>query len=153
MREYLRLARLFLVLLAVVTVGRWMMGVKGVPYDRGHHVFSLVILTVFSSLFYGAFCRRWLGYRLVQAAILGFIFGLAAQIVIVLATAASYMAGIDTYFTHPRALNAEAALSFGAAMARRLGAAVGNPIFSAIVGSIGWALGGLLPERPPTPSE
>jgi hypothetical protein len=153
MREYLRLTRLFLVLLAIVTLGRWMMGVKGVPYDRGHHVFSLVILTVFSSLFYGAFCRRWLGYRLSQAAILGFLLGLATQIVIVVATAASYMAGMDTYFTNPRALNADAALPFGAAMARRLGAAVGNPFSSAIVGCIGWALGGLLPERPRTPSE
>jgi len=146
MGEYLRLARLYLVLLAIVTLGRWLMGTFGVPYERGHHVFSLVTLSVFGVLFYGAFCRRWLGYRLAQAALLGYLLGLATQIVIVLATAVSYGAGLDTYFNHPRALNVAAALPFAAAMGRRLGALVANPLFSALIGCIGWAVGGLLPE-------
>jgi hypothetical protein len=148
MSEYLRLARLYLVLLAIFTVGRWLMGTSGVPYDKGHHVFSLIILTTFSILFYGAFCRRWLGYRLAQAALLGFILAMAAQIVIVVATVLSYGLGLETYFNNPRALNVEAPLSFGQALGRRLGALVGNPLFGALMGCIGWALGGLLPVGP-----
>ena len=146
MGEYLRLARLYLVLLAIVTVGRWLMGTFGVPYERGHHVFSLVTLSVFGVLFYGAFCRRWLGYRLHQAAILGYLLGLATQMVILVATAVSYGAGMETYFTNPRALNVPEAIPFASAMVRRLGAVIANPLFAAIIGCIGWAVGGLLPE-------
>ena len=46
LREYLKVARPFLVLLAIFAVGRWSMGVAGVDYTKGHHVFSLVTLTV-----------------------------------------------------------------------------------------------------------
>jgi len=148
MGEYLRLARVYLVLLAIFTVARWLTGTFGVPYDRGHHVFSLVTLTVFGALFYGAFARRWLGYRLAQAAVLGYVLGMAAQIVIVLATAISYGAGLDTYFTNPRALNVEGPLPFGDAMIRRLGGLIVNPLSAALIGCIGWALGALLPETP-----
>ena len=75
MAETLRVARLFFVLLVLVTTGRWLMGTFGVPYEKGHHVFSVVILTIFSCLYYGAFTRRWLDYRLIQAGMLGVIFG------------------------------------------------------------------------------
>jgi len=71
MADMLRVARLFLVLLALVTAGRWLMGTFGVPYENGHHVFSIVILTAFSCIYYGAFTRRWLDYRLIQAVMLG----------------------------------------------------------------------------------
>ena len=53
MAQHLRLARLFWLLLAVFTIGRLLM--SRVPYDRGHHVFSLVTLTIFSAIYYGAF--------------------------------------------------------------------------------------------------
>lgn len=148
MARYAKLARLYLVLLAIFTVGRWLMGTFGVPYDKGHHVFSLVILTAFAALFYGAFCRRWLGYRLFQAALLAYLLGLAAQLVIVLATALSYGLGMDTYFTNPRALNAEGPLTFAQAIVRRLGGVVANPFVAAVIGCIGWALGALLPDPP-----
>ena len=54
LRENLRLARPFLVLLLLFAVGRWTMGVRGVEYAKGHHVFSLVALTVMSCIFYAA---------------------------------------------------------------------------------------------------
>ena len=61
MNEYLRVARLYMVVLAIFTVGRLFMGARGVPYERGHHVFSLVTMSLMASAFYGAFCRRWRG--------------------------------------------------------------------------------------------
>jgi hypothetical protein len=147
MAETLRVARLFFVLLVVVATGRWLMGTFGVPYAQGHHVFSIVILTAYASLFYGAFSRRWLDYRLVQAALLGVVMGLAAQVVIFALTVVSYTLGLDTYFNHPTALNAPEALPFGRALVVRVSGLVGNSIGAGVVAALGWALGGLLPKR------
>src|SRR5262249_45096894 len=49
MREYLRVARLYIIVLAIFTVGRLAVGFRGVPYERGHHLFSLVIMTLMAS--------------------------------------------------------------------------------------------------------
>jgi hypothetical protein len=146
MAEYLRVGRLYLLLLALFTVGRWLQGVLGTPYERGHQVFSIVILTIITSVYYGAFCRRWRGYRLAQAALLGLFFGLASQVVIFTATVLSYALGIETYFRYPRALNVDAPVGLGDAVRIRLGGLVANSVFTAIAGALGWALGGLLPE-------
>jgi hypothetical protein len=147
MRADLRLARLYFVLLGIVTTGRCIQGFLGVPYDKGHHVFSIVILTIFSTIYYGAFARRWRSYRLSQSMGLGLILGLASQVVILLATVLSYALGLHSYFNHPRALNVTEAVGFGQALAIRLGGLVGNTVFAAIGGGLGWVLGGTLPER------
>lgn len=146
LRENLRLARPFLVLLAVFAIGRWTMGVRDVPYTRGHHVFSLFTLTVFGVVFYGAFARRWLGYSAGRAAILGMTLSFATQLVIVIATGLSYGLDLDTYFNHHTALNSEVPLAVGPAMLRRLGGLVGNTLFGSIAGALGWLLGGVLPD-------
>jgi hypothetical protein len=147
MAATLRVARLYFVLLAVVTAGRWLMGTFGVPYADGHHIFSIVILTVFSCLYYGAFTRRWLDHRLIQAVLLGVLMGLTSQIVILVLTAVSYALGMETYFNHPTALNSPVALSFGRAMVVRVSGLIGNSIGAGITAALGWALGGLLPRR------
>jgi hypothetical protein len=148
MAQYLRLARLYFLLLAIFTIGRWMMGTFFArPYDRGNPVFSIVTLTALSAVFYGAFCRRWRGFSAWQSAIMGFIMGLASQIVIMLATALSYSLHLQTYFNHPIALNSPEPLPFGAAMLTRLGGLVANPITAGITGALGWAFGGLLPPE------
>jgi hypothetical protein len=147
MAETLRVARLFFVLLAIVATGRWLMGTFDVPYAKGHHVFSIVILTIYSSLFYGAFTRRWRDYRLIQAALLGVTMGLAAQLLILLLTVVSYALGLDTYYNHPTALNAPEALPFGRALVVRFSGLIGNSIGAGVVAALGWALGGLVPKR------
>jgi hypothetical protein len=146
MAENLRLARLYLLLLAIVTVGRWLQGVFKVPYEKGHHVFSIMILTLMAAIFYGAFCRRWRRHRIWQAAGLAFTLGVIGQVVILLATVLSYALGLSTYFNHPTALNATEALPFGQALLRRLGGLVANPITTALAGALGWAFGGVLPD-------
>jgi hypothetical protein len=156
MAETIRVARLFFVLLVVVTAGRWLMGnppfglYPPVPYELGHHIFSIVILTTYACLFYGAFSRRWLDYRLVQAVLLGVLMGLASQILILGLTVLSYGLGIHTYFNHPRAVMGPGTVDpvpFGRALVSRLGGLVGNSIGAGIVAALGWALGGLLPRR------
>ena len=150
LREYLRIARPFLAVLAIHAIGRWIVGMRGTPYANAHHVFSIVTLTVLGSVFYGAFARRWLGYPIMRAVGLGMTLGLAAQLVIVAATVLSYALGMNTYFNNPRALNAEgvASVAFGQALVGRIGGLVVNTVFAGIAAALGWFLGGALPDTP-----
>lgn len=152
LREYFRLARPFLVLLAIFALGRWMMGMRGVDYTKGHHVFSLVTLTLIGAGFYAAFARRWLGYPIMRSVALGMTLGFCAQLVILVLTAVSYILGMDTYFNHPTALNQDGPIAFGTAMAGRTGGLVVNVFLAGIAAALGWFLGGVLPEGPgPSP--
>jgi hypothetical protein len=146
--ENLKLARMYLVLLALFTLARWLQGSFGVPYERGHHVFSIVTLTVMSCFYYGAFCRRWRGARLLQAVGFGFMLGVLSQVVIFTATILSYALDLHTYFNHPTALNVLTPIPFFPdALKVRLGGLLANSIFAGITGAFGWALGTLLPEK------
>jgi hypothetical protein len=146
MADNLRIARLYLVLLAIFAAARFAQGAMGVPYTKAHHVFSIVMLTLMASAFYAAFCRRWRGFRLLQAMALGAMFGFIAQVVIFSATVISYALGIDTFFNHPTALNQTEAIPMAQAVVIRARALVIFPIVNAVVAAIGWALGGMLPE-------
>ena len=163
MAEHLKLARPYFVLLAIFGVARFLQGPFGVPYGKGHHVFSIVTLTVFSCIYYGVFARRWRGYRLMQAILLAFTLGVISQLVILALTLLSYALSLETYFNHPVAINlrplAESDLQpgpwqpvqLGQALGNRLGGLIGNSIFAGILGAIGWTVGGVLPERPAPP--
>ena len=146
LREYFRLARPFLVLLAIFALGRWVMGVRGVDYSKGHHVFSLVTLTLIASGFYAAFARRWLAYPIMRSVGLGMTLGFCAQLVIFVLTAVSYILGMDTYFNHPTALNAQGPVDFGTAMGGRVGGLIANTLFTGIAAALGWFVGGVLPD-------
>lgn len=148
-QEYARLARPYFVLLAIVTVGRWLMGTAfAVPYEKGTNVLSIVTLTLFASIFSAAFTRRWLDWRLPQAAGFTMFLALVSQVVILLSTAVSYGLGISSYFNEPMALSRQAdPIAFGAAMGLRAFGLVVNTILNGITGALGWALGGLLPVR------
>lgn len=148
MASYLRLSRLYLVLLAIVTAGRWYLGsVRHVPYEVGTDKMSIVTLTLFASIFYGAFCRRWQGFGVMQAMTLGALLGFAGQIVVFTSTVLSSLMGIDSYFTNPTALQSKVPLDLGAMVLVRAGGLLANTISNAIAGMIGWLLGGLLPSN------
>lgn len=146
MAENLKLARLYFVILLIVAAGRWTLSLQGVPYAKGTDKMSIVIVTLFSSIFYGAFCRRWRGFKIMQAVVLGATLGLAAQVVVFVSTLASYLMGLETYFNHPTALNSPEALPMATALGARAGGLVVNTILNAIAGALGWAMGALLPE-------
>ncbi len=148
-QEYTRLARPYFVMLAIVTAGRWLMGTAfGVPYVKGTSVLSIVTLTLFASIFSAAFTRRWLGYRLLQAAGFAMFMAFVSQLVVLLSTAASYGFGIPSYFSEPMAVSGQTdPIGFAAAMGFRAGGLVVNTILNGITGALGWALGGLLPAR------
>jgi hypothetical protein len=150
MKEYLRVARLYMVVLAIFTVGRLAMGVRGVPYERGHHVFSLVTMSLITSALYGGFCRQWRGYGVAKAMGLGLTIGVLGQTVILVATVLSYALHADTYFVNPRALNSPVPLSFWAALLSRVGGLVINSAMNGLAAAIGWVMGVALPLPEPT---
>jgi hypothetical protein len=147
MSEYLRLARPYFLLLAIVTAARWILFAKGVAYETFTDKVSIVILTMMASLFYGAFCQRWRGFGVGQAILLGLLFGVTSQLVIMLSTIVSYVAHIDSAFNYPKALNAPGPVEFAKALGTRFQGLVSNPIADAIMGLIGWGMGRLLPEK------
>ena len=148
-REYTRLARPYFVLLAIVTIGRWLTGnAFHVPYEKGTHALSIVTLTIFASIFSAAFVRRWLGYRMTQAAAFAMYMAFVSQLVVLASTIVSYALGISSYFNEPMALARQTeAMGFAAAMVARAGGLVVNTIVNGILGALGWGLGGLLPAR------
>lgn len=147
-KDNLRQARLYLALLVLFTLGRWGMGIGGVPYEKGHHVFSIVILTTLSCVYYPAFLRRLRGDGVTQGMAIGLLLGVSSQLLILLSTVLSYALGLETYWNHPTALNVEERIGFGAAMATRLLGLVANTLSCAVAGALGWALGALLPPGP-----
>ena len=150
MTENLRVARFYFVLLALFTVGRWAQSLGQVEYAKGHHVFSIVTLTFLSSTYFAAFCRKWRGYTLLQAVMLGMMLGLVAQIVIFASTALSYALGLHTFFNHPIAVagpSASGDLSMNEALMRRAFGLIAGPISNGIAAFLGWLMGGVLPER------
>jgi hypothetical protein len=146
MGENLRLVRFYLVLLAIFTVGRWTLGFAGAEYDKTHQIFSIVILTLTSSAYYGYIARNFAGGGVKRALMLGVLLGVCSQIVIFLSTALSYTLGIHSFFNNPRALNVEQAIPFGQAMVARSGSFVANVILNAIAGAIGYGLGAVGPK-------
>jgi hypothetical protein len=146
MNEDLKLLRFYFVLLAIFTIGRWGLSLGGADYEATHQVFSIVILTMLSSAYYGGFVRRFLGSGVKRAMVLGLWIGFSAQLIVFGSTAISYLAGMDTFFNHPRALNLPEMPSFGDAMVIRLQGILGNTIFNALAAALGYAIGGVIPQ-------
>jgi hypothetical protein len=146
----LRFVRLPFLLLAIFAAARFWLGVRGVPYaPRGNAMFSIVGLTLISSVYFGALSRRVGGFGWGGTALVGYSIGLFAQVLILLATWISYTAGIETsYFRHWDALNVppDTIVPMGEAMATRLRGVLVGPIISTIVACLGRLLGGLAPE-------
>jgi hypothetical protein len=135
-------------LLAIFAIGRWLLGTAlQVPYEKATDKLSIVIMTLFASVFHAAFCRKWRGFGILEAIAFGGLLGFLSQVVIFCATLASYALGLHTYFNHPIALNTDVPLTLAEAMLRRAGGLLGGVVSNGIFGAVGWLLGGLLPER------
>ena len=146
MSDNLRLMRFYFWLLALFAIGRWGLSLAGVPYDKAHHVFSVVTLAFIASLHHAAFARAFEGYSLKRAVGLGMTIGFVTQLVIFLSTAVSYLLGLDTYWNAPRALNAPGEVAFGTAMLTRLGGIVAGTLANGVAAALGWSIGAAIPR-------
>ena len=145
MSEYIRFAKLPILLLVIFMIARLILGATGVPYESGTIV-SMVFLAWMSAFFFCAFSRPLRAYNWKQAMMLGLTIALAAQVLIFTATLVSYLVGAETYFNHPTALNQPGGLTLGQALPVRLGGLVANSIIGSIWGLLGWTAGKLLPK-------
>ena len=150
MKEKLQFVRLPILLLVLFFVGRLALGaglgVSKETYDLANRLFSMVVLQVHIGLLWGAVGRRYRGYGIGGSVMAVVLAVLVSQLLIFGATAVSYLAGVDTFFSFPEALNQQATVSFGAAMISRTATLIVNCILGAIAASIGWSLGGLIPR-------
>lgn len=146
MSEYIRFARLAILLLVLILIGRLILGATGVPYEAGTGIFSLVTFSYIASFLFAAFSRPLRGYGLKQAVLLGATIVLSAQILIFAATILSYLLGVDTYFNHPTALNVAEPIGLVQALGVRVFGLVVNTVVGSILASLGWLGGKLLPK-------
>ncbi len=147
MGSYVPRVRFAIVFLVLITIGRFVLGATGVPYERGTHIFSIVTFSYFASILFGGFSRAVWGYRLRQAMMLGAAIGLSGQVLIFLSTLVSYLVGAETYFNNPAPLGGGESVPLSQAMLGRTLGLVANTIFCAIAALIGWSLGKLIPEK------
>jgi hypothetical protein len=140
MGENLRLIRFYLALLALFTVGRWGLGLGGADYEATHQVFSIVILTLLSSAYHAWVIRGFAGGGIKRALVVGALLGAISQAVILVSTAISYMAGMETFFNYPRALNVEEAIPFGQAMGGRAITFVAGIVTNTVAAALGYGI-------------
>lgn len=146
----LRFVRLPLVLLVIWTIARFSIGLAGVPYTpRGNAMFSIVGLTVICALIFGAMSKRVGGFSWVGTILIGIVLGLFSQILIFTATLISYLANLNTYFTHWDALNIPEGTTapMAQAMTARAGGLLFGPIMITVMTLIGRAVFGALSPR------
>jgi hypothetical protein len=147
----LRFIRLPLLLIFLFAVGRFCLGLAGVPYTpRGNAVFSIVVLTFVSSFYWGALSGRVGGFSWLGAALVGIAIGIFAQLLVFSATLLSYALDIKTsYFLHWDALNVPegTVVPLGRLLVVRATGLITNPILAGIIALIGRALGALAPGR------
>jgi hypothetical protein len=149
----LRFIRLPLLMLLIFAVARFSLGAFGMPYaPRGNAMFSIVGLTFISNVYFGALSRRIGGFGWGGTALVGYLTGLFAQVLIFSATALSFALHIEgSYFRHWDALNLPpgTVAPMGVALTTRAGALLGGPLISIVPALIGRLLGGLAPTPAP----
>ncbi|MEK7728341.1 MAG: hypothetical protein AAB354_07985 [candidate division KSB1 bacterium] len=102
----IRFVRLPLVMLAIWAVGRFAMGLFGVPYGpRPNATFSVVVLTLITSIYYGALSNRIGGFDWKGTALVGASIGVVGQLLIIVFTLVSLIGGLETYFVNWDAIN------------------------------------------------
>jgi hypothetical protein len=145
----LKFVRLPILLILLFAIGRFMLGLRGVPYaPRGNAMFSIVGVTLVSSFYFGALSRKVGGFGWGGTVLVGVILGLFAQILIFSATLISYLAGLNTYFIHWDALNIPegTTITMAEALSKRAGGLAFGWIFVVIVALIGRVLSVLAPN-------
>ncbi|HEY3128724.1 MAG TPA: hypothetical protein VGL91_04660 [Acidobacteriota bacterium] len=147
MADKLRFILFPIVLLLISFVGRLVMGTRGVPYETANRVFSMVILQTHLALIWGALSKKYKGYGIGGAMLVGLLIGLTSQILILLGTVGSYLLHTHTYFNYPEALNVPAYVGGRRAVSIRLVGLVVNGLIAIVVSAIGYALAGLLPSK------
>jgi hypothetical protein len=151
MGDKFKFVRLPILIVVILFFGRVLlggaMGANKSSYDLANRFFSMVIFQIHAALLWGAVGRRYRGYTIGGAIFAVVLVTSFSQALIFGATALSYIGHVDTLFTFPEALNSATAVPFGEALIRRTATFIANCVLTALAGALGWALGGLLPDK------
>jgi hypothetical protein len=146
----LKFVRLPWLLLLLFATFRFLVGIRGVPYaPRGNAMFSVVVLTIVSGIYWGALSKRvgrfsWLGTVLV-----GLALGLFAQILVFGFTVISFAGHFsNSYYLNPDALNVPegTVITWAHILGPRTGGLVVNCILAIVAASLGRVLSFLAPK-------
>jgi hypothetical protein len=99
--EYVRFARVGIILILLVGVARFIVGVSGIPYERATHLVSLTITALALAIVYGAraAATRFGGYR--QLLPVAALLALTMYGFIIAAILVEGLGGIHGYFHAP----------------------------------------------------
>ncbi len=105
----LRFVRLPFVLLAIWAIGRFTMGFFAEFSPRTNATFSVVVMTLITSLYFGALSKSVGGFDWKGTALVGAAIGVFAQLLIIFFTAVSLAANLETtsYFLLREAVGVE----------------------------------------------
>ena len=139
----LRFVLLPMVLILIFAVIRFLAGpVFGASYGPRANSISVVVLTFISSVLFGALSRKVGGFGWLGTALVGLVIGLWSQLLIFTATAVSFAAHLNTFYTHWDALNIPEGTT--ATMAQALTTRAGGLFFGSITCAVLACLGRLL---------
>ncbi|KAA3613993.1 MAG: hypothetical protein DWQ05_17120 [Calditrichaeota bacterium] len=147
--NFVKLPFLLIIIWALL---RFSLGVFfGVPYaPRGNAMFSLVGLTLISSIYFGALSKTVAGFDWKGTLMTGVLIGFGAQSLIFVLSIISLAAGLEnSYFIHWDAINTQAGetVTMGALVSLRFVGIIINCIIAAIAAALGRALSGLAPAK------
>jgi len=148
--KVLRFVRLPYLLLLLYALGRFWIGIRGVPYaPRGNAIFSVVGLTIITSIYFGALSKRVGGFGWLGTVLVGLFIGLWAQILVFTLTLVSFLGHFDTsYYLNPDSLQVPAGgtLDMGLILTQRGIGLVVNCIIAIVAACIGRLLAALAPQ-------
>ncbi len=148
--QVIKFIRLPLFLLLLFAIGRFSLGLGGIPYaPRGNAMFSILVLSLVSSFYFGALSSRVGGFKWTGTILVGVVIGFWAQLLIFSATLISFLGDFNTYFRHWDALNVPEGtiVPMGQAMGARAGGLLVGSILTMIAAAIGRVFGFLSPEK------
>ncbi|NUO81001.1 hypothetical protein HUU05_13055 [candidate division KSB1 bacterium] len=145
----LRYLRLPFVMLTIWALGRFVIGFFAEFSPRTNATFSVVVMTLITSLYFGAMSKSIGGLDWKGTALAGASIGVVAQLLIIFFTVVSLAAGLNTYYVHWDALNVppETPITWGTVVFARSTGIVVNTIMAALEACLGRLLfAGLAPK-------
>lgn len=135
----LRYLRLPFVLLTIWALGRFVIGFFAEFSPRTNATFSVVVMTLITSLYFGAMSKSVGGLDWKGTALAGAAIGVWAQLLIIVFTVVSMAGGFNSYFVHWDALNVEQGteITWGLAVGARVPGLFINAIISTLEACVG----------------
>jgi hypothetical protein len=143
-----QLIRLPLLLILILTIIRFIVGARGAEYSpRANAATSVLMLTVWCSIIFGALSAKVNGVGWVGTILVGVFLGFYMESLVLIATVISYMAHLNTFFNNCDNLNVIPceAVPMSKAIVTRLGGLIGGPITGTVMALVGRLLSKLIP--------